>query len=331
MQSFSQHTTLLHTTKEADFAQNLMSSICGDHRLETTYRDTLDFQYDGLRLPKKHLRIGCIQYGANVAINIANLRAYSISLPIYGKQLLQINGEKYQSDQQSGVIVSNNDSQDLFIDKDCKKFQVVIPEKSMQLALSDLLHRPINQSIIFNPMMNLNVDKMMTAWWSNIQNFMLVKSQYTDFYGLQMFSEDYENFLIKALLLSQENNFSSMLRDSAQRDQPNYIHKVKNFLIERARENITVEMILQVAGVSKTKLYEQFQQHYGISPIAFLKKHRLQQIYKILSAPTAQEISISALAYDWGFSHLSRFSQDYREEFGENPSETKLNANRYVF
>jgi len=50
----------------------------------------------------------------------------------------------------------------------------------------------------------------------------------------------------------------------------------------------------------------------------------LQQIYKILShANMNAKLSISKLAYDWGFTHLSRFSQDYKEEFGEKPSETK--------
>ena len=323
MQSFSQHSDLKHNTKQADFAQNLMSSICGDHRLETTYRDTLDFQYDGLRLPNKHMTIGCIQYGANVAINISQLKAYSISLPLNGKQSLNIRGEHYQSDQSNGLIVSNNDFQDLFIDKDCKKLQVVIPEQSMQLVLSDLLNHPVHESIIFNPNMDLALDQMIGAWWSNIQNFMLVKSQYTDFYGLRMFSEDYENFLIKALLLSQENNFSEALRNLSSQEVPLFIRNVKKFMIDHAHEMLSIEMILRVAGVSKSKLYDQFQYHYGMSPLVFLKKHRLQKVYKILSSGQQQDISISKVAYDWGFSHLSRFSQEYREEFGENPSETK--------
>lgn len=323
MQSFSQHSDLKHNTKQADFAQNLMSSICGDHRLETTYRDTLDFQYDGLRLPNKHMTIGCIQYGANVAINISQLKAYSISLPLNGKQSLNIRGEHYQSDQSNGLIVSNNDFQDLFIDKDCKKLQVVIPEQSMQLVLSDLLNHPVHESIIFNPNMDLALDQMIGAWWSNIQNFMLVKSQYTDFYGLRMFSEDYENFLIKALLLSQENNFSEALRNLSSQEVPLFIRNVKKFMIDHAHEMLSIEMILRVAGVSKSKLYDQFQYYYGMSPLVFLKKHRLQKVYKILSSGQQQDISISKVAYDWGFSHLSRFSQEYREEFGENPSETK--------
>jgi len=36
-----------------------------------------------------------------------------------------------------------------------------------------------------------------------------------------------------------------------------------------------------------------------------------------------RNLSISQLAYEWGFNHLSRFSQEYRAEFGESPSDTK--------
>ena len=324
MTIFTQPTDLKHYSKQADFAQNLMSNICGHHHLETTYRDTLDFHYDGLRLPSKNLTIGSIQYGANVAINISNLRAYSISLPIQGTQLLSFRGEHYHSNQENGLIVSNNDFQDLFIDRNCKKIQVVIPEISMELVLSDLLKRPIKESICFNPNMNLNMNNMITAWWSTVQNLILIKGQYTGSYGLQIFSDDYENFLIKALLLSQENNFSNVLRSQADQGEPAYIQNVKKFMIDHAHENITMDMLVHIAGVSKSKLYDKFQQYYGLSPMVFLKKYRLQQIYKILVHSDIKNISISKLAYDWGFTHLSRFSQEYREEFGENPSETRV-------
>ncbi len=52
------------------------------------------------------MAIGTISYGANVAINISNLKAYSISLPIQGRQALNIRGAHYQSDENRGLIVS---------------------------------------------------------------------------------------------------------------------------------------------------------------------------------------------------------------------------------
>ena len=74
----------------------------------------------------------------------------------------------------------------------------------------------------------------------------------------------------------------------------------------------------------KSKLYDEFKLHYGTSPMSYLRKYRLQQIHKILSSPQVHsKVSISQLAYQWGFTHLSRFADEYKQEFGEKPSETK--------
>lgn len=325
MTSLSQQMDLHHYSSQADFAQKLMSSICGEHHLDTGARDRdrLDFHYDGLRLPNKNMTIGSIRYGANVSINISNLKAYSISLPIQGKQSLNINGANYRSDENCGLIVSNNATQDLNIDRDCHKLQVVIPEQSLQSVLADLLQQPVNTPVIFNPEMQINSIALIAGWWKNIQNFLELKSQYASFVGLQMLSADYENFLIKALLLSQENNYSAALSGLSESQAPAYIRKVKNYIIEHAHTDICAEDFQAIAGVSKSKLYQAFQQYYGTSPMLYLREYRLQQVYNILSAGQQPNISISKLAYDWGFNHLSRFSQAYREAFGESPSETK--------
>lgn len=319
-----QEIELSHHSRQAEFAQNLMSYICGEHRLDTTCPNDLDFQYDGIRLPTMRMAIGTIRYGAPVAINTSNLRAYSISLPVQGKQVLNLRGQQHRSDTQTGLIVSNAELQDLMIDANCTKLQVVIPEQSLNLVLSNLLHRPVEKPIIFNPQMHIESEQLIAAWWKNIQNFLQLKAQYTGFYGLQMLSQDYENFVIKALLLSQENNYSNELKLLSTQSEPSYILKVRNYMIENAHRDISVEDLQRIAGVSKSKLYDEFQHYYGTSPMSYLKSYRLQQVYKILSnSGVNKKVSISQLAYEWGFNHLSRFSQEYKDEFGEKPSETR--------
>lgn len=323
MLSLSQEMDLNHYSSQADFAHHLMSSICGEHRLETSCRDKLDFHYEGIRLPHKRLAMGKISYGAHVCINTSNLRAYSISLPVQGKQVLNVRGAEYISNCDKGLVLSNNELQDLVIDKDCIKYQVVIPEHSMQQVLGELLHQPLDYPVLFNPEMNLNVDSSLFVWWKNIDNFLNLRAQFKGVQGMQLWSEDYENFLIKALLLSQENNYSGMLRALCNQYEPEYLRKICEFIRQHAHENICADDLHRIAGVSKTKLYQEFQHYYGTSPLAFLRKYRLQQIYKILNSSSNKKLSISKLAYDWGFNHLGRFSQEYRDEFGETPTETK--------
>ena len=99
---------------------------------------------------------------------------------------------------------------------------------------------------------------------------------------------------------------------------------MKNHIINHAHEDICADDLQRLAGVSKSKLYDEFKLHYGTSPMSYLRKHRLQQIHKVLSSPQSHsKTSISQLAYQWGFTHLSRFADEYKQEFGEKPSETK--------
>ncbi|MGZ7879952.1 AraC family transcriptional regulator [Acinetobacter soli] len=322
MLSLSQEMDLNHSSHKAEFAHHLMSTICGEHRLDTTCKDTLNFHYEGMRLPYRKMALGKISYGANVAINTSQLRAYSISLPFEGKQTLNVRGETYFSNRDSGLIVSNAELQDLMIDKNCKKFQVVIPEQSLNSVLSELVKQQIDKPVLFNPDMHLENNPYIAAWWKNIETFLQLKSQYAG-YGLQLWSEDYENFLIKSLLLSQENNYSERLRQQSYLQEPDYIRRVRHYLVEHAHEAISTDELHHLAGVSKSKLYEEFQHYYGMSPLVYLRKYRLQQVRKILTASAHKKVSISKLAYDWGFNHLGRFSQEYRDEFGESPSETR--------
>lgn len=326
MLSLKHEMDLNHCTHQAEFAHTLMSSICGEHQLDTCGQDTLDFHYEGIRLPHKRMAIGKISYGANVLINTSNLGAYSISLPIQGKQTLSVNGGKYISDPNKGLILSNSELQDLAIAKDCKKYQVVIPEQSMKLVLESILRQPVNIPIVFNPEMNFKIDNALGMWWQNIFNLLLCSSQYKGGQGLQLWSEDFENFLIKMLLLSQENNYSTLLNTLCNRQEPEYLSRVRNYIKQYAHNEIRAEDLERLAGVSKSKLYTEFKKYYGISPLSFLRRYRLQQIYKILNTPTNPNISISNLAFDWGFKHLGRFSKEYCDEFGENPSETRNRA-----
>lgn len=323
MTSLSQQMDLNHVSQQADFAQSIMSSICGEHHLDTLCRNTLDFHYDGIRLPKKSMTMGLIRYGAPVSINISQLRAYSISLPIYGQQSLEMSGVRYASDANCGLIVSNNALQNLQIDQDCEKLQVVIPEQSLALVLSDLLQQPLLQPIVFEPQMNIQQSKALALWWKNVENFVAMKNLYAGFQGLELFAHDYENFMIKTLLLAQENNYSQALAALNGSEIPAHVMKVKQYLVEHADQAICADDLQRIAGVSKSKLYQEFQHHYASSPMQYLRQYRLQQVFQALNAFELQHMSISKLALDWGFNHLSRFSQEYRDCFGESPSETR--------
>ncbi|WP_244139373.1 helix-turn-helix transcriptional regulator [Burkholderia vietnamiensis] len=92
-------------------------------------------------------------------------------------------------------------------------------------------------------------------------------------------------------------------------------------LCDHVREDIALEDIERAAGVSRYKLFDAFRQYLGQTPMAYLKRYRLEAVRReILEDRSAG--NLSSIALSWGLSHLGRFSSDYKALFGETPSET---------
>lgn len=71
-------------------------------------------------------------------------------------------------------------------------------------------------------------------------------------------------------------------------------------------------------GVSRRTVQYAFQHVLNLNPVAYLRAVRLNYVRRALRAGEL----VTAAATKWGFLHLGNFAQDYREMFGELPSET---------
>ncbi len=87
----------------------------------------------------------------------------------------------------------------------------------------------------------------------------------------------------------------------------------------------TVYELCRRTGVSAPTLYRGFHEEFGIGPKRYLQIRRLNGVYRALRRAT-RRTRIADLANDWGFWHMGQFAADYREHFGELPSETRRRA-----
>jgi AraC-like DNA-binding protein len=65
-----------------------------------------------------------------------------------------------------------------------------------------------------------------------------------------------------------------------------------------------------------------FHEAFGISPIAYIRATRLHRVRRSLRSAAVRTRSISEIALDCGFWHLSQFAADYKLYFSESPSIT---------
>ena len=78
----------------------------------------------------------------------------------------------------------------------------------------------------------------------------------------------------------------------------------------------------QYAGVSIRTLSRAFEKRYGMGPMAFLKQKRLEAANKELLMSEPGEISVSDVAFRYGYTQPSKFTVAYKALFNENPSDT---------
>lgn len=105
----------------------------------------------------------------------------------------------------------------------------------------------------------------------------------------------------------------------------------QHLAVERAREYIQAKLsepmrlsdLCTHARIQARSLEYGFRDVVGLSPIAYVKRLRLNAVRKALSRRSASERSITEIALDHGFWHLSQFAVDYRKLFGEAPSGTR--------
>ncbi|WP_433803713.1 AraC family transcriptional regulator [Actinomycetospora sp. CA-084318] len=102
---------------------------------------------------------------------------------------------------------------------------------------------------------------------------------------------------------------------------PRLIRKADDLIVAHAREPLTVEDVAECVGLSVRALQEGFRRHLDTTPTERLRQVRLAGAHAELEAADPATTSVSAVASDWGFTHLGRFSIAHRQRYGCSPSE----------
>jgi len=85
---------------------------------------------------------------------------------------------------------------------------------------------------------------------------------------------------------------------------------------------VRAEELCKHTGVGVRTLQRSFKEYFGHSVMDYLKTVRLDASFRELTAGDSRETNVTDVALGNGFTHLGRFSVDYRTRFGESPSET---------
>jgi AraC family ethanolamine operon transcriptional activator len=93
-------------------------------------------------------------------------------------------------------------------------------------------------------------------------------------------------------------------------------------LIMGSNDPVTISDLKAYSGVCWRTLDRAFMDRFGIGPKQYIMAVRLSAARRELQS-AAQRQKVTDIATEWGFTHMGRFSSNYKRMFGELPSATR--------
>jgi AraC family transcriptional regulator, ethanolamine operon transcriptional activator len=102
------------------------------------------------------------------------------------------------------------------------------------------------------------------------------------------------------------------------------VRAAREFIHSQLSEPLRLSELCRQANLKIRSLEYGFREVTGLTPVAYIRALRLNAARRDLqSSSGTQQRSITEVAMDHGFWHLSQFGMDYRLFFGETPTETR--------
>jgi AraC-like DNA-binding protein len=98
--------------------------------------------------------------------------------------------------------------------------------------------------------------------------------------------------------------------------------RAQDYIEGHYREAVHIEDLCRVTCVGARTLQRSFREYFHLTVSNYLKILRLDSARRELAAADRAATSVTTIAMQNGWSHLGRFSVDYRQHFGESPRET---------
>lgn len=273
-------------------------------------------------LPLDGLSINFLKYGAEVYIDAGDFETfYMLEFPISGQVDLQLGAQSHRANSKCGSVVSPGCYVRSTWSEDCMQLMVKIEKAALESYLQGLILRDATDPVVFEPALRFETGVGKALY----EQIVFLMKQATVEDGLitsQGYRKEVSRSILAAILDKLPHSYSEIVREEANRILPGHVLRAYRYIQTNYYENIANEDLAEVSRVSLRTLYAGFHKFLGMSPQSYLRLRRLEMAKRSLEDVNNQA-QVSEIAANCGFSHMGRFSADFRRRYGQSPSEIK--------
>jgi AraC-like DNA-binding protein len=313
----------LHTADVDEARMFCRTLFYGDLRVSPV-GDASGFDFTGDVVRLGPITVGEISYGAQMRLRVGDLvSAYHVLAPLTGLVEARHRGTVVLSDPTRAAVFRPSGDVDLRWSATCRLLSVKVDRAVLDRELGDALDTPA----VPPPPMDAGFDlvKGPGRTWAALVRLLHDELRGSDGLGqVPRMAARWRDLVISGLAISIGGSDRA---DPAVPHRPRPVKRALDAMHAEPWQPFTVVDLARVAGVSVRVLQESFRQYVGMSPLAYLRRLRLDGAHTELSRADPWDLSVTDVAYRWGFTHLGRFAGAYRSRYGESPSQT-LRARR---
>ena len=310
-----------HTSK-LDEAREAVTKVYLPHRLDSADGDRLRMTLNAAEAAR--FTVGFLVYGATTRLDMPPTEnSYHINLTTRGRTFAsRTDGSRaVTAAHSSGLVLLPDQLNTVRWTADAEQLILKVPRWRLESHLADLIGHRVDSVIDFDFSFDLT-----TACGSSLLSAVEFLARELDRPGgvaeMPIAREQLETFVLTELLSAVPNPYTGELVRPAEAVPRSRLKPVVEYMEMNADEALTPQELARVGCMSVRTLHATFQQELGISCMAYLRRLRLDHVRTELLRPGRGDVRVTDVAMRWGFFHPSRFAQQYRERFGELPSDT---------
>lgn len=310
------------TTSDPDEAQDVVQRVYVPHRLQPVEGARIQARLNAISTGS--ITFGYLSYGATSRIHLPQMEeAYHINVTLLGSSYIRRSDGQVQRTRAgtTGAVLRPDMVHMIEWAGDAGQIALKIPRTRLEQQLTDLTGRP--------PEGNVDIDVLLDLTSVEGQSLLRAINYVQDEWDSDgalvrhpASRRQLESLVLTNLLLAGTGPYRELLENENGTIHSRTVRIVMDFVNDFAIELPTLEDLTRVSRVSARALQTAFRRELGCSPMEYVRRVRLDRARAELLNPTEGVTTIGDVAATWGFYNPGRFSLLYKQQFGEQPSQT---------
>ncbi|WP_181138727.1 AraC family transcriptional regulator [Streptomyces sp. Ru73] len=281
--------------------------------------EDFDFTTSAVRLGP--VTVASVAYGTDVLSRSEGLGvAYHVNVPVGGQAVQSHRGEVFRATAAEGRVPVFEPTGALAgeLDAEAEVLALSFDRHAVEAALEEFLEHPVRPLHFPGGLDLLNGrGRTLAALARTVAGELAEPSGLLDHPPV---AASFADSLLTAMLYATPHQYREELADPATRTCPRPVKRAVDAMQADPAHPFTVRELARLAGVGPRSLQAGFKQHLETTPMAYLRRLRLERAHADL-VRFGPAVSVTEVAGRWGFTHLGRFAAAYQSRYGRLPSQ----------